>query len=56
ILQDAGVIPVAMTPETAFVKLGWSLGHTRDSSKAKEILLKNAVGEFAQRIDYEAFE
>lgn len=56
VLQKAGVVPVAMTPETAFVKLGWSLGHTRDSEKAKELLQKNVAGEILERIDYEAFE
>ncbi|MBI2578704.1 MAG: Glu-tRNA(Gln) amidotransferase subunit GatD [Candidatus Aenigmarchaeota archaeon] len=56
ILQEAGVIPVAMTPETALVKLGWSLGHTRDSEKAKGLLLKDVAGEILERIDFEAFE
>lgn len=56
VLQQAGVVPVAMTPETAFIKLGWSLAHSRDVEKAKQLLLKNVAGEFAERIDYEAYE
>lgn len=56
IMREAGIIPLEMTPETALVKLGWSLAHTRDTEKAKQLLLKNVAGEFAERIDYEAFE
>ncbi len=55
ILQQAGVIGLPMTPETAFVKLGWVLGHTRNAEEAKKMLLTNHVGEFAERIDERAF-
>ncbi len=54
-LQKAGIIPLPMTSETAFVKLGWVLGHTKDSEEAKKMLLKNYVGEFSERIDDRAF-
>ncbi len=53
--QKAGIIPVRMTPETAFVKLGWALGHSKDLKTAKEIMLKDSVGEITERIDPRAF-
>ena len=54
-LLDVGVIPLAMTSEAAYVKLGWVLGHTRDSEEAKQMLQKNYVGEFIERINERAF-
>ncbi len=54
-LMKAGVVPLAMTPEAAYVKLGWVLGHTRDSEDARKMLSKDVIGEFAQRIDDRAF-
>ncbi len=56
ILQEAGVIPLYMTPETALVKMGWSLGHTKNAEDAKKILLTNTVGEILERVDVQAFE
>ncbi len=53
--QKAGILPVSMTPETAYVKLGWVLGHTKDIEKAKEMMLKNYAGEISDRIDPRAF-
>lgn len=55
LLQAAGVIPAAMQPETAYVKLGWVLGHTKDISEVKQMMQKNYVGEFIERIDAQAF-
>ncbi len=55
-LQEAGVVPLAMTPEAAFVKLGWCLGHTHDAEQVKKMLLTDYLGEFAKRIDTRAFE
>lgn len=54
-LMKAGVLPLAMTSEAAFVKLGWVLGHTHDAEEAKKMLLQNYIGEFAERIDDRAF-
>ncbi|MBI2971397.1 MAG: Glu-tRNA(Gln) amidotransferase subunit GatD [Candidatus Aenigmarchaeota archaeon] len=54
-LLKAGVIPLAMTSEAAFIKLGWALGHTKDSEEAKKILLENVAGEFTERVDPRAF-
>ena len=39
-----------MLPETAFVKLGWALGHEKKREKAEELLLTNVAGEFNDRI------
>ncbi|MFA4887873.1 MAG: hypothetical protein WC595_06705 [Candidatus Nanoarchaeia archaeon] len=42
-----------MLPETAFVKLGWILGHptwAKDKEKIKEKLLENISNEFTQNI------
>jgi glutamyl-tRNA(Gln) amidotransferase subunit D len=55
-LQEAGVLPLYMTPETALVKLGWSLGHTKSGEDAKKILLTNACGELLDRVDPQAYE
>ena len=48
-LLTAGAIPVDMLPETAMVKLGWVLGHTRDMSGIKNMMLKDMAGEFIER-------
>ena len=44
-----------MTPETAYVKLGWVLGHTKDMKKVKELMLTNIAGEFNKRLDVESY-
>lgn len=54
-LQKAGVIPAYMTTETAFVKLGWVLGHTRDPIEVRRLFSSNLVGEVFDRIDARAF-
>jgi glutamyl-tRNA(Gln) amidotransferase subunit D len=56
LLQDAGVIGLPMTPQSAFVKLGWVLGHTRNSEDAKKMLIEEQAGEFTKRVDARAFE
>ncbi len=53
-LLEAGVIPIWMTPETAFVKLGWVLGQ-KHGEEAKELFKENLVGEIVERIDPRAF-
>jgi glutamyl-tRNA(Gln) amidotransferase subunit D len=55
-LQEAGVLEARMTPETAFVKLGWSLGHTKIIEDAKKLFLQNVAGEILDRVEIEAFE
>ncbi len=48
--QETGVIPGGdMLAETAYVKLGWALGHTKDPRKVREIMLTNYAGEITKR-------
>src|SRR3989344_9071871 len=54
-LLEAGVVPVQMTPETAYVKLGWVLGHTKNVEAAKNLMQMNLIGEQVERIDPRAF-
>ncbi len=55
LLNKAGAVHCEdMTPETAFVKLGWLLGNNTNE-KAKELLNKNLVGEIKERITYDEF-
>ncbi len=49
-LLNFGVIPLEdMFPETALVKLMWSLGQTQNVEAAKKLLLTNVAGEFSPR-------
>ncbi|MBL7190174.1 Glu-tRNA(Gln) amidotransferase subunit GatD [bacterium] len=49
-IMDLGVIPAAnMLPETAYVKLGWALGHTHDKDKVRDIMLTPIAGEITER-------
>jgi len=52
-LQKAGVVPLAMTPEAAYVKLGWAIA--MNPKKIKETMLTNIAGEIVGKIDPEAF-
>ena len=55
-LLDAGVIFLEdILPETAYVKLGWVLGHEKDPKKAKEMMLKNIANEFNPKISEDSF-
>ncbi len=42
-----------MLPETAYVKLIWVLGQTKDPKKAREMMLKNYVGEISEKCEIE---
>jgi len=42
-------------PETAYIKLGWVLGQTKDMEKIREMMLTNYAGEITERIDPRAF-
>lgn len=44
-----------MLPETAYVKLGWVLGHTKSAERVREMLLTNFAGEFSSRTEPETF-
>lgn len=53
-LQEAGVIFLEdMLPETAFVKLGWVLGHYGWKGKAGEKMLENFAGELNDRLVFD---
>ncbi len=48
--RESGAIPGGdMLSETAYVKLGWVLGHTKDMEKIREMMLTNYAGEITQR-------
>ena len=55
-LLNAGAIFLEdILPETAYVKLGWVLGHERDPKKVKEAMLKNIANEFNPKISEDSF-
>ena len=54
--HNSGAIPLEdILPETAYVKLGWVLGHTNNFNKIKEMMLTNYAGEFNSRTLPETF-
>ncbi len=54
--RGAGAIPAGdMTPETAYVKLGCVLGHTKDLDKVREFMLTNIAGEITKRSEIDTF-
>ena len=42
-----------MLPETALVKLMWTLAKTRNMSEIREIMLSNIAGEISVKSEYE---
>jgi glutamyl-tRNA(Gln) amidotransferase subunit D len=54
-LTEAGVLPASMTPETAYVKLGWVLANAKNIDDAKRLFMQNIAGENVERIDPRAF-
>ena len=55
-LLELGIIYLEdMLPETAYVKLGYVLGHTSSKEKIREMMLENLAGEFNRRIEKETF-
>mgnify|MGYP001566698162 FL=1 len=44
-----------MTPETAYVKLGWVLGHTNKLEEVRKMMLTNYAGEINERIEEKGF-
>lgn len=49
-IMELGVIPGAnLTPETAYVKLIWALGHSHDPEVVREIMLTPYSGEITER-------
>jgi len=54
--HESGAIPGEdMLSETAYVKLGWVLGHTKKPEKIREMMLTNYAGEITERTLPEAF-
>ncbi|HJW96627.1 MAG TPA: Glu-tRNA(Gln) amidotransferase GatDE subunit D, partial [archaeon] len=50
LFHEAKAIPGEdMLPETAYVKLGWVLGHTKSMDKIREMMLTNYAGEITTR-------
>lgn len=55
LISSAGAVYCEdMTPETAYVKLGWLLGNY-SPEKAKELLPTNLIGEISARSEYDDF-
>lgn len=49
-MMELGVIPAAnMLPETAYMKLCWALGQTKDLEEVKKIMLSPIAGEITER-------
>jgi glutamyl-tRNA(Gln) amidotransferase subunit D len=49
-IMELGVFPAAnMLPEVAYVKLGWTLGHTRDLAEVERMMLNPINGEITER-------
>ncbi len=51
VLAETGAVHVRMTPETAYVKLMWVLGHERRYEKVRELMVTDLVGELSKE-DY----
>ena len=56
LFYEAGAIPGEdMLPETAYVKLGWVLGHTRSLKRIRRMMLTNYAGEINPRLEPDMF-
>lgn len=56
-IQESGVISAEnMTPETAYVKLMWSLGQADSREEAEELFRTNVAGEIIEREEKDGFE
>jgi glutamyl-tRNA(Gln) amidotransferase subunit D len=52
-LQQIGVQPLGdMLPETALVKLMWTLGYAEDADAAREVMGRNVAGAYSDRTLY----
>lgn len=55
-LMAKGIIPAAnMLPETAYIKLGWTLGQTNDPEEVKKIMLTPINDEITEREPYNGY-
>jgi glutamyl-tRNA(Gln) amidotransferase subunit D len=49
-IMELGVVPAAnMTPEAAYVKLGWALGQSQDRAEVQRLMLTPVCGEITER-------
>jgi glutamyl-tRNA(Gln) amidotransferase subunit D len=49
-MLTAGAVPVGdMLPETAYVKLMWAMGQTKDAAEVRRIMITNVAGELSDR-------
>ena len=49
-IMELGVTPLGnMLPEVAYVKLGWTLGHTTDRDEVKKMMITPVNGEITER-------
>jgi len=56
LLHKLGVLYLEdMLPETAYVKLGWVLGHTKNLKEARELMLTNIAGEINPKHQINSF-
>jgi glutamyl-tRNA(Gln) amidotransferase subunit D len=54
-LKDAGALFLEdMLPETAYVKLGWVLGHAK-GKEAEKLMMQNIAGEFNKKVSEKTF-
>ena len=55
-IMDLGVIPCDnMLPETAYIKLGWALGHSHDREEVKKLMLTPIAGELTEREPFDGY-
>jgi len=56
-IKDAGLIGNGcdMTPETAYVKLMWVLGHEKKAERVKELMETNIAGEISDRSEIASY-
>ncbi|HUR61312.1 MAG TPA: Glu-tRNA(Gln) amidotransferase subunit GatD [Candidatus Thermoplasmatota archaeon] len=55
-LLQMGVLPAQdMTPEAAYIKMMWILGHTADPKEVRRMFLTDMAGEMDQPVDLRAF-
>jgi glutamyl-tRNA(Gln) amidotransferase subunit D len=48
--HEAGAIPLSdMLSEVAYIKLGWVLGHTKEMTEVRNMMLTNYAGEITDR-------
>jgi len=55
-IMDLGVVPMEnMIPETAYVKLGWALGHTHDREEVKKLMMTPVGDETTEREPFDGY-